>query len=122
MELRDVREPLLVGRGSMEIAIDDVIRGGDLFPQRKERYLRRLGLARLKALLLHKAPHDLLRDKHPLPVQRRLNTTITIGPVIAFKYLGHGVTDFCILVGNPHRRPMVEVGTARQVEPDKKIS
>lgn len=68
-----------------------------------------LGPCRVKAFLFHEALHDLLRDEHLLPDQRSLNSTITVGSMITFEYLDDGATDFGILVGNPHRRPMIKV-------------
>jgi hypothetical protein len=42
--------------------------------------------------------------------------------VIVLEDLCNGTMDFCIFVGNPHGRPMVEIGAARQVQPRKQFS
>lgn len=108
MEFRDVRQPLFVMCIGMKIGIDDVLWSGAYLS-----HIRTISAPfrphSMKALLLHEPPHDLLRNENLLLGQGTLNSTIAVGPVIAFEYLGYGATDFRILVGCPHSRPMVEV-------------
>ena len=69
LELRDVREPLLVRCPGLEVSVDDVLgRGADL--AKVGRIPASLGLGHDQALLLHQALHHLLGDGDVLPGQR----------------------------------------------------
>jgi hypothetical protein len=67
-----------------------------------------------QALLLHQAPHDLLRDVHRLIDQRGVNPPVAVAAVVALEDVGHGLAHLGVLVGDFESSPMVEVGAAWQ--------
>ena len=120
LELRDVGEPLLVRCTRAEVAVQEVVwcrtdlahvravspafaRGGD------------------QALLLHQAPHDLLRDGHALPGQRGLHPAVAVATIVALEDVGHDASNVGVLVADLEPRPMVEVGAAWQAHFAKQL-
>ena len=104
----------------MEIAIDDVFRGRGNLPDVRT-ISAPLRPGRLKVFLLHQALYDLLRDKDPLSIQRCLNPTVTVRAMITLEDVGDCATDFRILVATPQARPVVEVGTPREIQAIQKL-
>ena len=121
MEFRDVREPLFVGSRRLKIAINEVLRGGTDFSNIRT-IPAALWSCRNVTRLLHQASHDLLRNKHAPSAQLGLNPPIAVGAMGFLEDFGDRRTYFGIFIGSAYRGPMVEIGTARQVEPIKQLS
>ena len=90
-------EPLLVRRGGPEVAIEQVVGcRADLAHVRPvSTTLARCGD---QALLLHQAPHNLLRDVHGLIAEAGVNPPVAVAPIVALEDVGHGLSHLGILV------------------------
>ena len=113
--IRDVGEPLLIGRASLEVAIDEIVwRRADLSQ------IGPVGTSLLhgddQAFLLHQTLHDLLRDRDVLPAKGRVNPAVAVAAVIAFEDVGHRPPHIPVFVSDPQPNPMIKIGASGKAE------
>jgi hypothetical protein len=114
LELGDVGQPLLVGRASAEVAVQNVLRSRTELAHVRA-VSTTLGRGGNQALLPHEAAHDLLGDVHRSIAEGSMDAPVAIAAVVALEDVGHDLTNLGVLVARCDPSSVVEVRAARHV-------